>query len=53
VQRLRGACQPAAFPQMLRGMRDAITRRVDERVGLERERLQAFMRQSEPFWAAI
>ena len=53
VQRLRGACQPAAFPQMLRGMRDAITRRVDERAGLEREQLQAFMRQSEPFWAAI
>jgi DNA polymerase elongation subunit (family B) len=53
VQRLRGACLPAAFPQMLRGMRDAIARRVDEHAGLERERLQAFMLQSEPFWAAI
>ncbi len=53
VQRLRGACQPAGFQQMLRGMRDAIARRVDEHAGLERERLQAFLRQSEPFWAAI
>jgi hypothetical protein len=53
VQRLRGACQPSTFPQMLRGVRDAIGRRIDEHVGLERERLQAFLLQSEPFWAAI
>ena len=52
VQQLRGACQPATFPAMLLGVRDAIERGLGERVGLERERLQAFLHESEPFWAA-
>lgn len=52
VQRLRGAVEPAAFAETLRGVRDAIERRAADGAGLERERLQAFLQQSEPFWAA-
>ncbi len=53
VQRLRGRCRAADFPGMLRGVRDAIERRIGEDDGLRRERLLAFLRQSEPFWAQV
>ncbi|HUB05447.1 MAG TPA: 3'-5' exonuclease [Myxococcales bacterium] len=52
VQRLRGAVEPTAFAETLRGVRAAIEQRAADGAGLERERLQAFLRQSEPFWAA-
>jgi predicted PolB exonuclease-like 3'-5' exonuclease len=51
VQRLRGACQPMAYPSMLRGMRDAIARLTERCSGLEKETLAGFLLQSEPFWA--
>jgi predicted PolB exonuclease-like 3'-5' exonuclease len=50
VQRLRGACQPMAYPSMLRGMRDSIAKLTEARSGLERETLNGFLMQSEPFW---
>lgn len=53
VQRLRGAVEPAALSETLRGVRDAIERRAADGPGLEAERLQAFLRQSEPFWANV
>ncbi|MHB8420617.1 MAG: 3'-5' exonuclease [Myxococcales bacterium] len=52
VQRLRGRVEPLAFAETLRGVRAAIEQRAADRAGPERERLQAFLRQSEPFWAA-
>ncbi len=51
VEKLRGALQPQGYRELLRGVRDEIERRVEERAGLERERLRAFLVQSEPFWA--
>jgi 3'-5' exonuclease len=50
VQRLRGACQPMAYPSMLRGVRDAIARLTEACSGLEKETLAGFLVQSEPFW---
>jgi predicted PolB exonuclease-like 3'-5' exonuclease len=50
VQRLRGACQPMAYPAMLRAVRDSIARLTETRTGLERETLSGFLLQSEPFW---
>jgi 3'-5' exonuclease len=50
VQRLRGACQPMAYPSMLRGVRDSIARLTEARSGLERETLMGFLLRSEPFW---
>jgi predicted PolB exonuclease-like 3'-5' exonuclease len=50
VQRLRGACQPRAYPAMLRGVRDAIARITEGRESLEREKLRTFLAQSDGFW---
>jgi hypothetical protein len=50
VQRLRGACQPMAYPSMLRGVRDAIAKLTEGCSGLEKEALAGFLNQSEPFW---
>ncbi|MHB1846084.1 MAG: 3'-5' exonuclease [Deltaproteobacteria bacterium] len=51
VERLRGALRSQGYREMLRGVRDAIERRVEERAGLERDRLRAFLAKSESFWA--
>jgi predicted PolB exonuclease-like 3'-5' exonuclease len=53
VQRLRGVCQPVAYPAMLRGVRDAIQRLTELRTGLEREKLLAFLARSDPFWRGV
>jgi len=50
VQRLRGACRPLAYPAMLRGVRDAISRITESRESLEREKLRTFLAQSDGFW---
>jgi 3'-5' exonuclease len=50
VQRLRGACQPMAYPSMLRDVRDAIARLTEGCTGLEKEALTGFLTLSEPFW---
>ena len=50
VQRLRGTCQPRAYPAMLRGVRDAIARISEGRESLEREKLRMFLAQSDGFW---
>jgi 3'-5' exonuclease len=52
VQRLRGHVEPTAFAETLKDVRDGIERHAADGAGLERERLQAFLRQSEPFWTA-
>jgi hypothetical protein len=53
VQRLRGACRPSTYPQMLRGVQKSIEQLLGARSGLERERLEAFLSQSESFWNQV
>lgn len=50
VQRLRGACQPTAYPAMLREVREAIQRITETRQGIEREKLRTFLACSDGFW---
>jgi hypothetical protein len=50
VQRLRGACRPATYPEMLRGVQQSIAQLLGARSGLERERLEAFLSLSDSFW---
>jgi hypothetical protein len=53
VQRLRGACRPSTYPEMLRGVQKSIGQLLGARSGLERERLEAFLSQSESFWNQV
>jgi len=50
VQRLRGACRPSTYPEMLRGVQQSIEQLLGARSGLERERLESFLSLSASFW---
>jgi 3'-5' exonuclease len=50
VQRLRGACRPSTYSEMLRGIQQSIVQFLGARSGLERERLETFLELSDSFW---